>query len=140
MTRVWPALWPPWKRTTTSARLDSQSTSLPLPSSPHWAPITVTLAMGCDPPTRQVGTPPPFDRCSAGGLRSIVGGGLVAARAEGVDHPHAGVVKPLVLAVVEHLAVGDAHPGKLRAQPVGQVDAEVQLRLEQHLGPEVDAR
>src|ERR1700685_4177059 len=43
MTRVWPALWPPWKRTTTSARALSQSTSLPLPSSPHWAPITATL-------------------------------------------------------------------------------------------------
>src|ERR1700761_8018891 len=42
---VWPALLPPWKRTTMSARLDSQSTILPLPSSPHWAPITVTLAI-----------------------------------------------------------------------------------------------
>jgi hypothetical protein len=29
-----------------SARLASQSTTLPLPSSPHWAPITATLAMG----------------------------------------------------------------------------------------------
>jgi hypothetical protein len=29
-------LWPPWKRTTQSARLASQSTILPLPSSPHW--------------------------------------------------------------------------------------------------------
>src|SRR3712207_3633985 len=45
MTSVWPALWPPWKRTTTSARLASQSTTLPLPSSPHWAPMTATLAM-----------------------------------------------------------------------------------------------
>src|SRR5712671_1253602 len=43
--RVWPALWPPWKRTTTSARSDSQSTILPLPSSPHWAPTTATLAI-----------------------------------------------------------------------------------------------
>src|SRR5215813_9086476 len=43
MTSVWPALWPPWKRTTTSARAESQSTILPLPSSPHWAPITATL-------------------------------------------------------------------------------------------------
>src|SRR6516162_9176311 len=41
--RVWPALWPPWKRTTTSARSDNQSTILPLPSSPHWAPTTATL-------------------------------------------------------------------------------------------------
>src|SRR6202047_3578550 len=45
MTSVWPALWPPWKRTTTSARCDSQSTILPLPSSPHWAPTTATFAM-----------------------------------------------------------------------------------------------
>src|SRR4051812_12111259 len=43
ITSVWPALWPPWKRTTTSARAESQSTILPLPSSPHWAPITATL-------------------------------------------------------------------------------------------------
>src|ERR1700754_718611 len=42
---VWPALLPPWKRTTMSARFDSQSMILPLPSSPHWAPITVTFAM-----------------------------------------------------------------------------------------------
>src|ERR1041385_3037380 len=45
MTSVWPALWPPWKRTTTSARALSQSTILPLPSSPHWAPITATFAI-----------------------------------------------------------------------------------------------
>src|SRR5579883_106633 len=45
MTSVWPALWPPWKRTTTSARSQSQSTIFPLPSSPHWAPITATLAI-----------------------------------------------------------------------------------------------
>src|SRR5829696_7497067 len=44
MTRVWPALWPPWKRTTTPASTDSQSTILPLPSSPHWAPTTTTFA------------------------------------------------------------------------------------------------
>src|SRR5215510_7981703 len=45
MTSVWPALWPPWKRTTTSARSDSQSTILPLPSSPHCEPMTATFAM-----------------------------------------------------------------------------------------------
>src|SRR6266851_6343378 len=49
MTSVWPALWPPWKRTTTSARSESQSTILPLPSSPHWAPITATFAIEPDP-------------------------------------------------------------------------------------------
>src|SRR5262249_1541847 len=45
MTSVWPALCPPWKRTTTSARSESQSTILPLPSSPHWARIPATFAM-----------------------------------------------------------------------------------------------
>src|SRR3546814_2598274 len=45
MTRVWPALWPPWKRTTTSARSDSQSTILPLPSSPHCEPMTTTFVI-----------------------------------------------------------------------------------------------
>src|SRR4051794_1047232 len=44
-TSVCPALWPPWKRTTTSARCDSQSTIFPFPSSPHWAPTTATLAI-----------------------------------------------------------------------------------------------
>src|SRR2546422_11500256 len=43
ITSVWPALWPPWKRTTPCARSVSQSTILPLPSSPHWVPTTTTL-------------------------------------------------------------------------------------------------
>src|SRR3954470_16504062 len=43
ITSVWPALWPPWKRTTPCAISVSQSTSLPLPSSPHWVPTTTTL-------------------------------------------------------------------------------------------------
>src|SRR3954453_8411228 len=43
MTSVWPALWPPWKRTTPWALSVSQSTSLPLPSSPHWVPTTTTF-------------------------------------------------------------------------------------------------
>src|SRR6185503_16664764 len=57
-TSVWPALWPPWKRTTMSARLASQSTILPLPSSPHWAPMTVTLPTNVpylERPTRLLG-------------------------------------------------------------------------------------
>src|SRR6476660_3126822 len=40
-TIVWPALLPPWKRTIASARSASRSVTLPLPSSPHWAP-TIT--------------------------------------------------------------------------------------------------
>src|SRR5436190_13884992 len=43
MTSVCPALWPPWKRTTPWALSVNQSTSLPLPSSPHWVPTTTTF-------------------------------------------------------------------------------------------------
>ena len=43
MTSVWPALCPPWKRATAVARSVSRSTILPLPSSPHWAPMTTTI-------------------------------------------------------------------------------------------------
>src|SRR4051812_45569742 len=43
MTSVWPALWPPWNRTTPCALSVSQSTSFPLPSSPHWVPTTTTF-------------------------------------------------------------------------------------------------
>src|ERR1039458_5905255 len=41
-TIVCPALLPPWKRTTASARSASRSVTFPLPSSPHWAP-TITI-------------------------------------------------------------------------------------------------
>ena len=44
-TSVWPALLPPWKRTTMSASAARRSTTLPLPSSPHWAPMTTVAAM-----------------------------------------------------------------------------------------------
>src|SRR5260370_12555821 len=43
MTSVCPALCPPWKRTTPCARSVSQSTILPLPSSPHCVPMTTTF-------------------------------------------------------------------------------------------------
>src|SRR2546426_964807 len=47
-TTVWPALLPPEKRTTTSTCGVMTSTTLPLPSSPHCAPITTMfLAMSC---------------------------------------------------------------------------------------------
>src|SRR5271167_1927181 len=39
-TMVWPALWPPWYRTTSSISLARRSVSFPLPSSPHWVPTT----------------------------------------------------------------------------------------------------
>src|SRR6267142_2135428 len=44
-TTVWPALLPPEKRTTTFTCGVMTSTTLPLPSSPHCAPITTMLGM-----------------------------------------------------------------------------------------------
>src|SRR3954447_20529083 len=44
-TRVWPALLPPWKRTTRSASAASRSTTLPFPSSPHCGPMTIVAGM-----------------------------------------------------------------------------------------------
>src|SRR5690349_1352673 len=43
ITSVWPALWPPWKRTTAWTLSVSRSTTLPFPSSPHCAPMTTTV-------------------------------------------------------------------------------------------------
>src|SRR5437867_11111968 len=45
LTTVWPALDPPWKRTTTSASRARMSTILPLPSSPHCVPTTMRFGM-----------------------------------------------------------------------------------------------
>ena len=47
-TTVWPALLPPWYRTTTLTWGVMISTTLPLPSSPHCAPIT-TMFLGMRP-------------------------------------------------------------------------------------------
>src|SRR6266705_2291294 len=43
ITRVYQAWCPPWKRTTPCAWSVSQSTTFPLPSSPHWVPMTTTF-------------------------------------------------------------------------------------------------
>src|SRR5690606_27395776 len=43
MTSVWPALRPPWNRTTPATDSVSQSTILPLPSSPHCVPMITTF-------------------------------------------------------------------------------------------------
>src|SRR5580704_9427987 len=60
ITSVWPALWPPWKRTTMSACSESQSTILPLPSSPHWEPTTTTFAINIPaPPPARLRAPRP---------------------------------------------------------------------------------
>src|SRR5882672_53853 len=44
-TTVWPALLPPWKRTTTFTCGVMTSTTFPLPSSPHCVPTTTMLGM-----------------------------------------------------------------------------------------------
>src|SRR3954451_7788394 len=54
-TIVWPALLPPWKRTTASACSASRSVIFPFPSSPHWAPTMTMpgmsgLSLGSLPP------------------------------------------------------------------------------------------
>src|SRR4030042_1199722 len=45
-TRVCPALFPPVGRTIVSENSEFMSTIFPLPSSPHWAPSTMTLFTG----------------------------------------------------------------------------------------------
>src|SRR3989454_12030764 len=48
-TSGWPALLPPWKRTTTSAPAARRSTTFPLPSSPHCVPMMTVAGMGLEP-------------------------------------------------------------------------------------------
>src|SRR2546425_11686110 len=63
-TTVWPALLPPEKRTTTSTCGVMTSTTLPLPSSPHCAPITTMfLDMSC----------PSYSRKARGRIREGLG-------------------------------------------------------------------
>src|SRR5690349_15175668 len=47
-TSVWPALLPPWKRTTTSASAARRSTTFPFPSSPHCVPMMTVAGMGLE--------------------------------------------------------------------------------------------
>ena len=42
---VWPALAPPWYRATMSTSGASRSTTLPLPSSPHCAPMMMVTGI-----------------------------------------------------------------------------------------------
>ena len=82
-TIVCPALLPPWKRMTASARSASRSVTLPLPSSPHWAPtmhdarhaIECTEGPASDP---------------AAVIRSIAAAAWAAARAAGTRRGPAG--------------------------------------------------
>src|SRR3954452_16281541 len=54
---VWPALLPPWKRTTASACSASRSVIFPFPSSPHWAPTMTMPGMS----GLSLGSPPADD-------------------------------------------------------------------------------
>ncbi len=56
ITTVWPALLPPLNFTTWSTRLPSRSVALPLPSSPHWAPMIAIAGMP-DSLRKMTGTP-----------------------------------------------------------------------------------
>src|SRR5271167_4969537 len=88
MTSVWPALWPPWKRTTMSAFSESQSTILPLPSSPHWEPTTTTFDIdyplpALQAPTSALGRPPipgPLPRIKDDPFSGKAGGAFSCAR------------------------------------------------------------
>src|ERR1700712_2023204 len=99
MTRVWPALWPPWKRTTMSACSDNQSTILPFPSSPHWAPTTTTLAITISIPAsdqtpgekhgrgRSDARQPNRIKDAGGGSKQEGGGGAFTASPQRLGNP-----------------------------------------------------
>src|SRR5262249_30976874 len=48
-TSVWPALLPPWKRTTKSASAARRSTTFPFPSSPHCVPMMTVAGIRSEP-------------------------------------------------------------------------------------------
>ena len=52
VTTVWPALSPPWERTTRSTEPARRSMIFPLPSSPHWPPMRMVTLMVGPPGTR----------------------------------------------------------------------------------------
>ena len=57
-TSVWPALWPPWYRTTSAISLAMVSVTLPLPSSPHCVPTTTVAGMPSLPFARRIAREP----------------------------------------------------------------------------------
>src|SRR5256884_3433038 len=92
-TTVWPALLPPEKRTTTSTCGVMMSTTLPLPSSPHCAPMTTMfLDMSCPSQSLEtlgrvredVGHPEHALAAAAQIEREQLAGG----RARAADHQH----------------------------------------------------
>src|SRR5688572_32630092 len=73
---VWPALFPPWLRTTMSALAVRTSMIFPFPSSPHCAPIKIVFAM------KKVRTTncPDASGWTHSGLRKMIGCAGAAAR------------------------------------------------------------
>src|SRR5581483_1662480 len=67
ITSVWPALCPPWKRATAVACSVSRSTTLPLPSSPHCVPITMTNLPTCPPLSHQEQNDQPYQHAAESG-------------------------------------------------------------------------
>src|SRR5215217_6076146 len=87
-TIVWPALLPPWNRTTASACSASRSTTLPLPSSPHWAPTITMPGIGRECRRDRTGAPPP---AALGGVPDLARGlvrraGVVAEQRDELAH------------------------------------------------------
>src|SRR5271167_4408409 len=129
MTSVCPALWPPWNRTTPWACSVSQSTTLPLPSSPHWVPITTTFL--------PMLVRPPSDRCVCRRSPSCAAAdeGCELAQVQGESRRRAGAAEGLADAVVALAAADRAGlaRGKHRetraalimiAAQVGQIDVQ----------------
>src|SRR5688572_24709227 len=120
ITSVWPALWPPWKRTTPCAISVSQSTSLPLPSSPHWVPTTTTLRPVVFVITTSIQKNRRVSRtkCKQGGSYS-----------KGLDDPRATVLRQFAVALefVDFAVVARQHADHGFALPAQCGDCSTQL-------------
>src|SRR2546430_9614514 len=127
-TTVWPALLPPWKRTTTFTCGVMTSTTFPLPSSPHCAPTTTMLGMALPFRLGEM----LFRTLQHGphGQRTLAGPGeierqeLVGGRARAADHQHVAhglgarvgqrVFQPAADDVARHRRPGVAQPAGQR--------------------------
>src|SRR3954464_14427715 len=138
---VWPALLPPWKRTTTSACSARRSMTLPLPSSPHWAPTITVPGISCESVGGAEGLRRALQAQEAGVL-ALEGEGHVAQAAVAVLGDDqvgltraVGVLVVVLVAVDEHDEVGVlldlaglAQVGEHRALVGARLDAARQLR------------
>src|SRR3954465_15738285 len=146
---VWPALLPPWKRTTTSACSARRSMTLPLPSSPHWAPTITVPGISCESVGGAEGLRRALQAQEAGvvalegeGAGAVEGGGRVAQAAVAVLGDDqvglaraVGVLVVVLVAVDEHDEVGVlldlpglAQVGEHRALVGARLDAARELR------------